>query len=173
MCTINCKLYAHVNLKCGDINLKHVNLKCGDVNLKHVNFPLFPILNIKRILGVERTFLSLVIVSYGMLMPIDRKSKMMYVIYRDELARRAGAPEYMSPTALTRLVHKDSSQNNLLVRIVKNMGIEQKHQNQAERCSSFSNFIEGKFVHEHKITYSNKQCIYMWTWNGCCQNTVP
>ena len=44
---------------------------------------------------------------------------MMYIIYGDELARYAGAPEYMSPTSLTRLVHKDSSQNNLLVEIVK------------------------------------------------------
>ena len=68
-----------------------------------------------------------------MLTPIDGKSKMMYVIYGDELARRAGPPEFMSPTALTRLVHKDSSQNNLLVQIVKNMGIEQKHKNQGER----------------------------------------
>ena len=78
-----------------------------------------------------------------MLTPIDGKSKMMYVIYGDELARHAGAPEYMSPMSLTRLVHKDSSQNNLLVEIVKNMGIEQKHKNQGECYSSFSNFIEG------------------------------
>ena len=62
-------------------------------------------------------------VSYGMLTPIDGKSKMMYVIYSDELARRAGAPEYMSPTALTHLIHKNSSQNNLLFEIVNNMGI--------------------------------------------------
>ena len=68
-------------------------------------------------------------VLYGMLTPIDGKSKMMYVIYGDELAQRAGAPEYMSPTALTRLIHKDSLQNNLLVEIVKNMGIQQKHKN--------------------------------------------
>ena len=84
-----------------------------------------------------------VVVSYGMLTPVDGKSKMMYVIYGDELTRRAGPPEYMSPTALTRLLHKDSSQNNLLLEILKNMGITQKHKNQAERYSSFSNFIEG------------------------------
>ena len=84
-----------------------------------------------------------VVVSYGMLTPVDGKSKMMYIIYGDELARRAGPPEYMSPTALTRLLHKDSSQNNLLLEILKNMGITQKHKNQAERYSSFSNFIEG------------------------------
>ena len=61
-----------------------------------------------------------------MLTPIDGKSKVMYVIYGDELARRAGAPKYMSPTSLTRLVHKDSSQKNLLVQIIKNMGIDKK-----------------------------------------------
>ena len=82
-------------------------------------------------------------VSYGMLTLMDGKLKMMYVIYGDELARRAGPPEYMSPTALMQLLHKDSSQNNLLIEIVKNMGITQKHKNQAERYSSFSNFIEG------------------------------
>ena len=82
-----------------------------------------------------------------MLTPIDGKSKMMHVIYGDELAQRAGAPEYMSPTALTRLIHKDSLQNNLLVEIVKNMGIQQKHKNQSKRYSTFLNFIEGKLLH--------------------------
>ena len=86
-------------------------------------------------------------VSYTMLTPIDGKSKMVYVIYGDELAQRAGALEYMSPTALTHLIHKDSSQNNLLVEIVKNMGIQQKHKNQGEWYSAFSNFIEGKLLH--------------------------
>ena len=86
-------------------------------------------------------------VLYGVLTPIDGKSKMMYVIYGDELAWRAGSPEYMSQTALTRLIHKDSSQNNLLVEIVKNMGIQQKHKNQGEWYSAFSNFIEGKLLH--------------------------
>ena len=83
-----------------------------------------------------------VVVSYGMLTLVDVKSKMMYVIYGDKLTRRAGPPEYVPP-ALTRLLHKDSSQNNLLLEILKNMGITQKHKNQAERYSSFSNFIEG------------------------------
>ena len=69
------------------------------------------------------------------------------MIYGDELVRSAGAPEYMSHTALTRLIHKDSLQNNLLVEIVKNMGIQQKHKNQGKRYSSFSNFIEGKLLH--------------------------
>ena len=79
-----------------------------------------------------------------MLTPIDGKSKVMYVIYGNELARRAGAPEYMSPTSLTHLVHKDSSQNNLLVQIIKNMGIDKKAK--SLRYSSFSNFIEGEWV---------------------------
>ena len=82
-----------------------------------------------------------------MLTPIDRKLKMMYVIYGDKLAWRAGAPEYMSPTALTRLIHKDSSQNNLLVEIFKNMGIQQKHKNQGKPYSAFSNLITGKLLH--------------------------
>ena len=76
-----------------------------------------------------------------MLTPIDSKSKMMYVIYGDKLAQRAGAPEYMSPTALTCLIHKDSSQNNLLVEIVKNMGIQQKHKKQGKQYSAFSNLM--------------------------------
>ena len=81
-----------------------------------------------------------------MLTPIDGKSKVMYVVYGDELSRRAGPPEYMSPTSLTRLVHKDSSQNNLLVQIIKNMGIEKKTKSQSSKYSSFSNFIEGEWV---------------------------
>ena len=68
-----------------------------------------------------------VVLSYGMLTPVDGKLKMMYVIYGNELPHRARPPEYMSPTVLMRLLHKDSSQNNLLVKIVKNMGITQKH----------------------------------------------
>ena len=44
-------------------------------------------------------------------------------------------------------IHKDSSQINLLVEIVKNMGIQQKHKNQGEWYSAFSNFIEGKLLH--------------------------
>ena len=95
-----------------------------------------------------------------MLTPIDGKLKMMYVIYGDELAWRAGAPEYMSPTALTCLIHKDSSQNNLLVEIVKNMGIQQKHKNQGERYSAFSNFIEGKLLHltRHAFVMNSTVC---------------
>ena len=89
-----------------------------------------------------------------MLTPIDGKSKVMYVIYGDELARRAGAPEYMSPTSLTRLVHKDSSQNNLLVQIIKNMGIDKKAK--ASCYSSFSNFIEGEWV-DKMITLCKKK----------------
>ena len=78
-----------------------------------------------------------------MLTPIDSKGKDMYVVYGNEISCRADAPEYMSPMALTHLVHKDSSQNNLLIEIVKNMGITQRHRNQGERYSGFSNFIDG------------------------------
>ena len=87
----------------------------------------------------------------------------MYVVYGDELARRAVAPEYMSPTSLTRLVHKDSSQNNLLVQIIKNMGIDRKTKTQSSRYSSFSNFIEGEWVdkiqeNEHNVTLEEIIC---------------
>ena len=78
-----------------------------------------------------------------MLTPIDSKGKDMYIVYGDKISCRAGAPEYMSPMVLTCLVHKDSSQNNLLIEIVKNMGITQQHRNQGKRYSGFSNFIEG------------------------------
>ena len=41
-----------------------------------------------------------VIVSYGMLSPVDGKPKAMYLLYGDEIGRRAGHPEYMTPTSL-------------------------------------------------------------------------
>ena len=59
--------------------------------------------------------------SYGMLAPVDGKSKPMHLIYGDELFRRAGPPEYMSPTALCRVIHKDSSHNAKIEEILKNM----------------------------------------------------
>ena len=86
-----------------------------------------------------------------MLSPVDGKSKAMFVVYGDELARRAGAPEYMSPTALCRLVHKDGSQNILLENIINNMGIKQHTRKQSECYSAFSNFIEGNFGHAFTI----------------------
>ena len=49
-----------------------------------------------------------VISSYGMLSPVDGKAKAIYLVYGDEIGRRAGHPEYMPPTALTRIIHKDS-----------------------------------------------------------------
>ena len=52
--------------------------------------------------------------SYGMLSAIDGKTKPMYLVYGNEVFRRSGFPEYMSATALTRMVHRDSykKQNN-------------------------------------------------------------
>ena len=38
--------------------------------------------------------------SYGMLSAIDGKTKLMYLVYGDEVFRRSGFPEYMSATAL-------------------------------------------------------------------------
>ena len=49
--------------------------------------------------------------SYGMLSAIDSKTKPMYLVYGDEVFRRSGFPEYMSATALTRMVHRDSYKN--------------------------------------------------------------
>ena len=43
-----------------------------------------------------------------MLSAIDGKSKAMYLVYGDEVFCRSGPPEYMSATALTRLIHRDS-----------------------------------------------------------------
>ena len=55
-----------------------------------------------------------VIVSYGMLSPVDRKLKAIYLLYGDEIGRRAGHPEYMMPTSLTRVIHKDSSHSSTI-----------------------------------------------------------
>ena len=54
------------------------------------------------------------ICSYGMLLAIDRKSKAMYLVYGDEVFHWSGPPEYMSATALTRLIHRDSYKNKLM-----------------------------------------------------------
>ena len=52
--------------------------------------------------------------SYGMLSAIDGKTKPMYLVYGDEVFRRSGFPEYMSATALTRMVHRDSYKNRTM-----------------------------------------------------------
>ena len=64
-----------------------------------------------------------------MLTPVNGKKKAMYVVYGDELARRAGHPEYMTSTALTRVIHKDSIYSGILQDIIKNMMVEKEPEN--------------------------------------------
>ena len=80
-----------------------------------------------------------------MLTPVDGKKKAMYVIYGDELMRRAGHPEYMTSTALTRVIHKDSIYSSILQDIIKNMMVEKEPENPGRllRNTAFSNFLEG------------------------------
>ena len=59
------------------------------------------------------------IASYGMLSAIDGKSKPMFLVYGDEVFRQSGPPEYMSATALTRVIHRDSVKNSLMDKILK------------------------------------------------------
>ena len=88
-----------------------------------------------------------------MLSPVDGKPKAMYLVYGDEIARRAGHPEYMTPTSLTRVIHKDSSHSSAIDDILKNMMVEKDPQKMANdlRLTSFSNFLEGKFVPVHDV----------------------
>ena len=82
-----------------------------------------------------------------MLSAIDGKAKNMFLVYGDEIHRRAGPPEYMSPTAITRIVHRDSSQNAVIEEILKNMLTEDKPRGRAApqgSYTSFSNFLECK-----------------------------
>ena len=83
-----------------------------------------------------------------MLSPVDGKPKAIYLLYGNEIGRRAGHPEYMMPTSLTRVIHKDSSHSLMIDNILKNMMIEQDPQKSKQdlRLTSFSNFLEGKFV---------------------------
>ena len=86
-----------------------------------------------------------VIVLYDMLSPVDGKPKAIYLLYGDEIGRRAGHPEYMMPTSLTRVIHKDSSHSSTIDDILKNMMIEQDPQKSKQdlRLTSFSNFFGG------------------------------
>ena len=92
-----------------------------------------------------------VIVLYGMLSPVDGKPKALYLLYGDEIGRRAGHPEYMTPTSLTRVIHKDSIHSSAIDDILKNMMVEQDPQKAKNdlRLTSFSNFLEGKFIPKH------------------------
>ena len=91
------------------------------------------------------------IASYGMLSAIDGKSKPIYLVYGDEVFRRSGPPEYMSATALTRVMHRDSVKNSLKDKIQKNMLVPQKPTEACKdmlRYTSFSNILECKYMRE-------------------------
>ena len=79
---------------------------------------------------------------------VDGKPKAIYLLYGDEIGRRAGHPEYMMPMSLMRVIHKDSSHSLTIDNIWKNMMIKQDPQKSKHnvRLTSFSNFLEGKFV---------------------------
>ena len=85
-----------------------------------------------------------------MLSPVDGKPKAIYLLYGNKIGRRASHPEYMTPTSLMRVIHKDSSHSLMIDDILKNMMIEQDPQKSKYdlRLTSFSNFLEGKFVLE-------------------------
>ena len=86
-----------------------------------------------------------------MLSSVDGKPKASYLLYGDEIGRRAGHPEYMTPTSLTQVIHKDSIHSSAIDDILKNMMVEQDPQKAKNnlRLTSFSNFLEGNFVPKH------------------------
>ena len=89
--------------------------------------------------------------SYGMLSAIDGKTKPMYLVYGDEVYRRSGFPEYMSTTALTRMVHRDSFKNSIMDNIQKNMLVPARPSDQpkdALRYTHFSNILECEYCRE-------------------------
>ena len=84
-----------------------------------------------------------------MLLAIDRKSKAMYLVYGDEVFRRSGPPEYMSTTALTRLIHWDSYKNKLMDKIQKNMMVPDKPKEAGKEVlwyMHFSNILECEYI---------------------------
>ena len=83
--------------------------------------------------------------SYGMLSAIDGKTKPMYLVYGNEVFRRSGFPEYMSTTALTRMVHQDSYKNRTMDNIQKNMLVPARPSDEGKevlRHTHFSNILE-------------------------------
>ena len=83
--------------------------------------------------------------SYGMLSAIDGKTKPMYLVYGDEVFRRSGFPEYMSATALMRMVHRDSYKNRTMDSIQKNMLVPARPLDEGKevlRHTHFSNILE-------------------------------
>ena len=83
------------------------------------------------------------IASYGMLSAIDGKSKPIYLVYGDEVFRWSGPPEYMSATALTRVVHRDSIKNSLMDKIQK------KYAGATETDRGMQGHAEIHFVQQH------------------------
>ena len=84
-----------------------------------------------------------------MLSAINGKPKPMYLMYGDEVFRHSGPPEYMSPTALTRVLHRDSFKNSLMDKIQKNMLVPLKPSEASKdklRYTSFSNILECKYM---------------------------
>ena len=84
-----------------------------------------------------------------MLSAIDGKSKAMYLVYGDEVFHRSGPPEYMSATALTRLIHRDSYKNKLMDKIQKNMMVPDKPKEAGKevlRYTHFSNILECEYI---------------------------
>ena len=107
---------------------------------------LIVIMNVYFALDLNRMGFFLDIISYGMLSAVDGRAKNMYLVYGDEIGRRAGPPEYMSPTSITRIVHRDSAQNIVIEEILKNMLVEEKPRGRTApvgRYTCFSNFLEG------------------------------
>ena len=91
------------------------------------------------------------IASYSMLSVIDGKSKPMYLVYGDEVFRWSGPPEYMSSTALMRVVHWDSFKNSLMDKIQKNMLVPLKPSESSKdtlRYTLFSKILECKYTRE-------------------------
>ena len=81
------------------------------------------------------------IASYGMLSAIDGRSKPMYLVYGDEVFRWSGPPEYMSPTALMRVVHRNSFKNSLMDKIQKNMLVPLKPSKASKVCWGHWNWV--------------------------------
>ena len=65
--------------------------------------------------------------------------------------RRSGFPEYMSTTALTCMVHRDSFKNSIMDNIQKNMLVQAHPSDQpkdALRYTHFSNILECEYLRE-------------------------
>ena len=85
-----------------------------------------------------------------MLSAIDGKSKAMYLVYWDKVFHQSGPLEYMSATALTCLIHRDSYKNNLMDKIQKNMMVPDKPKDTGKkemlRYIHFSKILECEYI---------------------------